>query len=606
MFTQSEDDLLVQLEQENDDELISLIYQAASEPELWPDLLKKLYLTIDHYQTSSTHSPYSLFHAMEGDLEETTPLTADNPMLRRIFGHLSQAIKITKKIYEIEEYHQIQRSLLNRIPVGLVLLTEEGVIHDANNMAQKMIEESPYIKEVNGKLFLTNNEIHQQMKDIVRTLSVQSSSTKVSRGLSLADKKAKSRPMAVFTPLNIASSSMFEFRSQVAVFLSNDDSHHDLELSALADIYQLTPKELRIVEQLVQGLPVPEIAKKLYVSYNTVRTQLKSIFHKMDVNSQSELLNNILTGPASMLFQNHSILDPNCHMESLDRRITLADGRRISYRERGYPNGYPVLICHSIIGSRLECFDLHQDWAQRQGLRLIIPDRPGYGFSDPIPSVNYSKWADDTIEFMEQLGIKEFAVVGYAIGGNYACELAIQYPDRVKRLHLISSGQPLDNPNELEKTTPLFMMQAQMAIHYPRLYRLLLVILERCLSKSSRYYLDLLMTELSPTDYLMMENKDIEQMIERSGAEASRQGIRIFLDELSHYSCCHDIHYDQVKCPVTQWHGQESSYISLQTAKKMNQQFPNAILHVIPNGGHLIAYQKWPDIVAELHDELNL
>ena len=42
--------------------------------------------------------------------------------------------------------------------------------------------------------------------------------------------------------------------------------------------------------ELAQGLPPQRIAKKLHLATNTVRNHLKSIFLKLDVNSQVALL----------------------------------------------------------------------------------------------------------------------------------------------------------------------------------------------------------------------------------------------------------------------------------------------------------------------------
>ena len=56
------------------------------------------------------------------------------------------------------------------------------------------------------------------------------------------------------------------------------------------DLSQLTPREIEIVRNLVQGRRVPQIAQSLYLSSSTVRSHLKSVFRKLGVHSQGELI----------------------------------------------------------------------------------------------------------------------------------------------------------------------------------------------------------------------------------------------------------------------------------------------------------------------------
>ena len=67
------------------------------------------------------------------------------------------------------------------------------------------------------------------------------------------------------------------------------------ELANLTDgqvpgILELSSRELEVVTRLLAGYRVPAIAKTLFVSQSTVRNQLSSIFRKLNVQSQQELI----------------------------------------------------------------------------------------------------------------------------------------------------------------------------------------------------------------------------------------------------------------------------------------------------------------------------
>lgn len=59
------------------------------------------------------------------------------------------------------------------------------------------------------------------------------------------------------------------------------------------EIEQLSPREREILGQLVAGSRVPAIAKQLFISPHTVRNHLKSIFRKLEVSDQAELIERV-------------------------------------------------------------------------------------------------------------------------------------------------------------------------------------------------------------------------------------------------------------------------------------------------------------------------
>ena len=66
--------------------------------------------------------------------------------------------------------------------------------------------------------------------------------------------------------------------------------------------------------------------------------------------------------------------------------MTLSDGRDLGWTEFGNPDGWPVFGFHGTPGSRLQ-MGLNEAAACRADVRLIAPDRPGYGLSTSSPVV---------------------------------------------------------------------------------------------------------------------------------------------------------------------------------------------------------------------------
>jgi PAS domain S-box-containing protein len=59
------------------------------------------------------------------------------------------------------------------------------------------------------------------------------------------------------------------------------------------DLEELSPRESEVLALLVGGERVPAIAKRLHISPHTVRNHLKSMFRKLGVGTQSELIDRI-------------------------------------------------------------------------------------------------------------------------------------------------------------------------------------------------------------------------------------------------------------------------------------------------------------------------
>jgi len=57
---------------------------------------------------------------------------------------------------------------------------------------------------------------------------------------------------------------------------------------------KLTKREIELVDLLKEGLSYKEMAEKLYVSVHTVNHHLKNIYHKLGVESKSQLISRIL------------------------------------------------------------------------------------------------------------------------------------------------------------------------------------------------------------------------------------------------------------------------------------------------------------------------
>ena len=67
------------------------------------------------------------------------------------------------------------------------------------------------------------------------------------------------------------------------------------EDAAVFDSFDLSPREKETALLLILGRTNAEIGKELYISENTVRSHIKSIYRKADVANRVQLIHRIRT-----------------------------------------------------------------------------------------------------------------------------------------------------------------------------------------------------------------------------------------------------------------------------------------------------------------------
>src|SRR3954464_15086048 len=126
--------------------------------------------------------------------------------------------------------------------------------------------------------------------------------------------------------------------------------------------------------------------------------------------------------------------------------IRLTDGRTPAYPEHGDPDGWPVLGSRGAPSSRLERHVEDAGAYRRWGVRFIVPDRPGFGRSDPHPGRRVMDWPDDVAQLLEHLGIERFAVLRLSGGAAYALACAYAFGNRVAKVGVLGGAPPPDIP----------------------------------------------------------------------------------------------------------------------------------------------------------------
>ncbi|MEO5864216.1 MAG: alpha/beta hydrolase [Nitrospiraceae bacterium] len=124
-------------------------------------------------------------------------------------------------------------------------------------------------------------------------------------------------------------------------------------------------------------------------------------------------------------------------MKQSSNHVVHIDGYKIAYAQQG--EGRPVILIHGIPTSNLLWRRVIPELAKTH--KVFAPDMLNYGKSEKPVDANVSIEAQSRliVKLMDQLGLKSADVVAHDIGGGVAQLIALNNPERVRKLVLIDT-----------------------------------------------------------------------------------------------------------------------------------------------------------------------
>ena len=116
------------------------------------------------------------------------------------------------------------------------------------------------------------------------------------------------------------------------------------------------------------------------------------------------------------------------------------DGRRIAYRSIGA--GVPLVLAVRFRGTMDVWDPAFLDALVSEGFRVIVFDYSGTGNSTGEKTLNPFALAKDAADLAGALGLENFVLGGWSLGGLAAQAALALFPDKISHLVLIGSGPP--------------------------------------------------------------------------------------------------------------------------------------------------------------------
>jgi pimeloyl-ACP methyl ester carboxylesterase len=268
----------------------------------------------------------------------------------------------------------------------------------------------------------------------------------------------------------------------------------------------------------------------------------------------------------------------------------------MAYAEWGDPAGQPVLGCHGSPSSRLERHVEDPDAYRRWGVRFVVPDRPGFGRSDPHPGRRITDWPEDVAELLDHLGIDRFATLSLSGGAAYALACAAEFGERVTAVGVLGGAPPPDVPWPWPRWMPA-PVRAAVRRPFPA------VALQPMFAPISvrpallpRY----LQARLNPADRRVLGRPAVRAIMAATFTEGLRNGSTALAEDRALLFRPWGFPVSAVRQRVHLWHGTQDWQVPVTLGRVLAAMLPDCTAHWFRGEGHFLVFDHAEEVYAAL------
>lgn len=276
--------------------------------------------------------------------------------------------------------------------------------------------------------------------------------------------------------------------------------------------------------------------------------------------------------------------------------VTLRDGRRLAYMERGRPDGFPIVHHHGMPGSRLQ-HQAESEFYSLLGVRVITPDRPGYGQSDPNPTGRLIDWPADVVELMDSLGIARFGVTALSGGGIYALACAAALPDRLTDVVVTGCPAPMQIEGAYRGMRLMTRAGVWLAATAPGLLEAAGRLVGGFITRYPRFVFEQFNRDIPSPDRRWLSMPSVIGGQIEDLKEGLRRGTGGYVHDLELLARPWGFALEDIRVPVDLWSGEADTVIPPRHSLYLASAIPGARLHMCPGEAHLLLWNHLEEVL---------
>jgi len=222
----------------------------------------------------------SMSYIVIGLLPSQTWTYESQATLDALLPHIAKIIRLRSLIEKISATATTADFVLNRLPIGVITFCTTSSFPTLNLVADQLIRTAPtllpHLQKLAASKFNPCRRMDRQPNS-AQFIELPEPLNEMFHFVVMAE-----------VPTSLPGSAALTF------FVVTANRHIPIDIAALQRLFQLTYAEARIATLIVNGNHIDEIAEMLTISLNTVRTHLRHIFEKTNVERQADLIHLLL------------------------------------------------------------------------------------------------------------------------------------------------------------------------------------------------------------------------------------------------------------------------------------------------------------------------
>jgi DNA-binding CsgD family transcriptional regulator len=215
---------------------------------------------------------------------------------KRRMGMLAPHFRRAVAIGKVIDLHKVEAATiadtLDGMAAGMFLVDADARIVHANARGQSMLAEGDILRRFSGRLAATDPQPDQALRDVFAASDAGDAAVGV-KGIAVPlTARDGAQWLAHVLPLTSGARRQAgrSYAAVAAVFVRQATLDLPSPLATVAELYRLTPAEMRVLLAIVEVGGVPEVAPVLGISETTVKTHLQRVFDKTGTNRQADLV----------------------------------------------------------------------------------------------------------------------------------------------------------------------------------------------------------------------------------------------------------------------------------------------------------------------------
>jgi pimeloyl-ACP methyl ester carboxylesterase len=272
--------------------------------------------------------------------------------------------------------------------------------------------------------------------------------------------------------------------------------------------------------------------------------------------------------------------------------LELPGGRTMSYATFGAEDA-PLVVVLDGPGSRglaRACAPI----AAELGLRLVAPDRPGWGATTLVPGRGIADWPQDHAALLDALGEPRAGILSQSGGTPFALAAAAALPERVSAIALLGATGQLDDPAVMAEAGGQVRSGARLSRRMPWLLRLALRSMARRVGKDPEKAARRLLKNVPEADARALDEPRLWDLHVRATREILSRPDAV-ANEIGLLAHPWGIDLGAVRAPLQFWTGAGDRLHPASHAQRLARQLGGAPVDVVEGAATFGLMAIYPD-----------